>query len=193
MFDRALRTLAHVPRWAILRVNRRQSVAEHSYYVAVYALEIARAIGWKGDLGRLAMVALTHDVDEVVTGDVPSPVKKHGREADPEWLRAMLRNRLSPSSLYWTYDDRDEDERCIAKLADMIESILYLCDERSQGNQNTVHMEGYMWEQLKGFWTTVFVPQFKLDLSRLSTGGLLWASIVDAAGTAARSADPVVA
>lgn len=192
MFDRALRTLAHVPRWAILRVNRRQSVAEHSYYVAVYALEIAEAVNWKGDFGRLASLALMHDAEEVVTSDIPSPVKKNMVDHSSGWVHEKMRERMHPSSVYWRYAANDE-EKAILKLADLVEGALYLADEKSQGNGNTEPMYNYIAELLRYHWHKVFMPMFKLDNGHLAAGGRLWTDIQEAISNAARGHDPVVA
>lgn len=65
-----------VPRWGIISMSRKQSVAEHSYNVAII-------VGWlcavvrMDDADTLMAVqhALMHDADEVYTGDIPSPSK----------------------------------------------------------------------------------------------------------------------
>lgn len=81
--------LSHVPRWAIVRHSRLQSVADHSYRVAIIARELVRRLNWENreglDVSRLVWLALVHDLDESLTGDIPAPAKK---EMDP--LRPYL-------------------------------------------------------------------------------------------------------
>ena len=60
------RDMAHVPRWVIARTHRRQSVAEHSYFVALYARQIAIEIGYD----RLE--------DLLRDGPPPTPVRVQG-------------------------------------------------------------------------------------------------------------------
>lgn len=195
MFDREHRTLACVPRWPILRVNRRQSVAEHSFYVALYAAEIAHAIYWDGSFEQLMLHSLTHDLDEIVTGDINSPTK---RAMDPgmraqlaAWTDKKMRERAQPDSA-WAIADPGEQAKIIVKLADMVEGILYLADERSSGNGNTKPLEMYLWSHLRRFWQDVFVPAFKLDCNRLGVGGILWDKIIDASESAANGHDRLV-
>lgn len=75
--------LSHVRRWAVSRGNRRESVADHSYYVTLYCLMIYRWWTIFGepklniDLGILLSKATLHDIEECYIGDIPYPVK-HG-------------------------------------------------------------------------------------------------------------------
>lgn len=63
-------------RWHIVQTAREQSLAEHSFNVAQIALSVLRAIGpAEGWEGRVALAALDHDIDEVITGDAPTPSK----------------------------------------------------------------------------------------------------------------------
>ncbi len=146
MFESVRRDLAWVPRWGIMRVNRRQSVAEHSYFVTCYGLEIARRIGWpdgyelglhralrcesRGDaLHLLALYLLRHDESEVIEGDIPGPVKKLiSRNTDG--LVPMLARRFGePPALTL-------DMKAIRWTADRIDEAMYLAGEINSGNQS---------------------------------------------------------
>lgn len=67
--------LTYVPRWTIVPMMRHQSVAEHSFRVAL----IAQDLGWRINRPSLslsaAICALSHDAEESVTGDIPSTAK----------------------------------------------------------------------------------------------------------------------
>lgn len=83
--------LSHVPRWGIVRTIRQQSVADHSYRVAFIAMEIADRSGIPVTT-TLIQYALTHDVEESVTGDIPTIVKRRTREwvpivEEPSYIR----------------------------------------------------------------------------------------------------------
>ena len=65
--------LQDVPRWAIVRTNKKQSVAEHTFNVVMIARAIAKEAGVPDT--ELIKYALDHDIDEVITGDIPSPAK----------------------------------------------------------------------------------------------------------------------
>ena len=62
ILDSTNRVLQHVPRWAIIRTLRQQSVAEHSYYVAIYATAIAKLLSMRTqDINWITQYSLTHD------------------------------------------------------------------------------------------------------------------------------------
>lgn len=112
-----LRDLAFVKRWAIVRTIRSQSVAEHSFFVAVYAAKLWEELEGGQAPPDIFMYALTHDYSEIHSGDIPSPYKK--------------RFVNDPSSAV-------EVPAKIAhyvKLADLIEAMLFLIEEEKFGNQ----------------------------------------------------------
>lgn len=75
---RDLLALSHVPRWTTHPVARPQSVAEHSYRVAVIAMHLASRCNLKVPaMYDVVWWALIHDGPEAKTGDVPSPFKVH--------------------------------------------------------------------------------------------------------------------
>lgn len=67
-----------VSRWHTINMSRRQSVAEHSFNVAVLVLKICNDLQFpERDKIRLVGLALLHDIDEVYTGDAPSTSKDY--------------------------------------------------------------------------------------------------------------------
>jgi len=66
--------LGEIERWHIVRMNKPQSVAEHSYFVTLLAMRLATVIGVP--VGKVVHYALLHDAEEAWTGDIPSPVKR---------------------------------------------------------------------------------------------------------------------
>lgn len=152
MFDKDLRNLAYIPRWSLLRHIRQQSVAEHSFYVAIYAGQIAHAMGWPGDRAALLDAALTHDLDELVTADIPGPVKRayrsrmgiDGLSSLGQWMRSEASKRVPDLP-----DDPDRETKFIVALADMIEACVYLEEEKNLGNRNVQDYVVYMHEQTR--------------------------------------------
>lgn len=133
MFESERRDLAWVPRWSIVRCNRRQSVAEHSYFVACYGLEIAKRIGWAVDdpSRRLALVVylLRHDEDETLTGDIPGPIKR----------LCGFHTEAITTPLHDTYGEApfvDDDMKAIRRVADLMDECMYLAGEMNSGNQH---------------------------------------------------------
>ena len=136
MFDRELRDLTFVQRWGILRRSRAQNVPEHSYYVALYAIETARFIEWEGDMARMMHHALAHDIPEVWTGDVPGPSKR--QIVDRQLLFAFEEDRMRcilPTHA-GAYGETDPEIKAIVAFADVLEAVLYLADEFNMGNRS---------------------------------------------------------
>jgi hypothetical protein len=68
--------LDRVKRWGIISMDKAQSVAEHSFNVAVITEIIAYELGMtEPDVNQLVIDAIYHDCDETYTGDIPSPAK----------------------------------------------------------------------------------------------------------------------
>lgn len=67
-----------VKRWHIVRTSTAQSLAEHTFNVMCIVIELSNRLRWaSGPAERLALVgtAMTHDLDEIWSGDIPTPAK----------------------------------------------------------------------------------------------------------------------
>lgn len=125
-----LLALSTVPRWPIVPCLRLQSVAEHSFRVAVIGLEIARRLN-KGVTPSSVVVeyhvmrwALVHDGPEAETSDIPYPVKKVAA------LKAEIAH-LETIVCPWYVDEdlgTNSQERAVVKIADKIEEVLFMRD-----------------------------------------------------------------
>lgn len=154
MFERELRDLIYTPRWNVgfVRTTRQQSVVEHSYYVAIYASEIADVIQWKGDKESLLMYALYHDVDESSSSDLPMPLKKYMKKSlgvgyflVQKWINKVNQWRC-PSTVKWLSPNEEIEE--IVKIADILEACVFLAEEASFGNNNNDEVLAYLYEEL---------------------------------------------
>lgn len=134
-FASDLRDMAYVPRWAIARRNRQQYLAEHSYFVAVYADQIARMIEWKGDFAELLRVALYHDIDETITGDIPGPAKRAAwnKGRAEETFGPLMRDKYG-SDVVDLRSFASGEVRAIVSAADSIDEVAYLYEEVMLGN-----------------------------------------------------------
>lgn len=120
--------LETVPRWAIARTIQQQNVASHSYNVAVITAWLvarhAERKQWKFTSACL-MHALSHDQVEALTGDIAGPTKhlfKTGEKALVE--RHNMPEPVGPSV------------RNVVKVADTLESVIFLRREICMGNSN---------------------------------------------------------
>jgi 5'-deoxynucleotidase YfbR-like HD superfamily hydrolase len=124
--------MSTVKRWQIVDVARPQSVAEHTFNVIAIALRLAQQVVHDNDISgmledeytrKVMMYAFIHDMAEVVTGDIPTPVKSF--LSIGEKLKE-IENRFTYLGVGPTDDDFDDDVVSIVKSADMIEALLYL-------------------------------------------------------------------
>ncbi len=119
-----LLSLSVVPRWAIVGAARYQSVAEHSYRVAVIARSIVLRSGQPSvrDLGAITEWALLHDGAECVTGDLPSIVKRK------LYVKSAIRE-LEGTLCPWYAEVRSKvgtHSLAIVKIADLLEGASFI-------------------------------------------------------------------
>jgi len=104
-----------VTRWHIVRMVRPQSLAEHTFDVVMIARAIAKVAGI--DDYEIIKAALLHDLDEIVTGDIPTPTKARARE-----------NGWELNELYKSVTGREitSDEALVIQLADKLADLYWL-------------------------------------------------------------------
>ena len=102
--------MRYIERWALMRNSVRENIQEHSHQVAVlaHALAVIRNefFGGQVDAGAVAAAALYHDAGEILTGDMPTPIKyfnpeireayRKVEEVADQKLLAMLPPELRP-------------------------------------------------------------------------------------------------
>lgn len=133
--DPKVRILSDVPRWAIVRTVRKQNVAEHSYHVAMITMNIIEAL--KGMMWEISpefeyeclLLALSHDVDESISGDIPATYKRR------------LPRAPTPNASKLPYR--------VVKLADCIEAMAFLMEDQALGNVSTGQVVRDLWNATK--------------------------------------------
>lgn len=184
-----LSKLRWIERWGMKRNAIRENVMEHSFEVAV----VAHALGElhnrdnadKLDLGELVLTALYHDASEVLTGDLPSPIKYHNekiRDAYKEVEHAAEREMLAmlPESLrdsyapYLLYDRINPEIKQLIKAADVIVAYTKCKAETVAGNPEFSKAMRDMEDKLSQMQQPVvrefcaqFLPSFDLTLDEL--------------------------
>lgn len=140
-FPPELRTASIVPRWSIVWTLNKDYVSNHSFFVTMYAVSIARLIEWKGRLDFLMYEALTHDLDETVTGDIVSPVKREivDKARADDYVTQQLDCRMPfifdiYEDLCGDHGEQLDDVTKIVKAADRLDALLFLVVERRLGN-----------------------------------------------------------
>jgi 5'-deoxynucleotidase YfbR-like HD superfamily hydrolase len=151
-----IRGMSHIRRYSSFPVIRPENVAEHSFYAAYTALQIGRDCKSRGfyvDLGRLSIRALSHDIEESMTGDVLRLFKysstnlKHEMDEATKPLMTDFATQLfigDDASIENFYDDwanaKDPAtlEGQIVKLVDYLCCQAYIVEEYHSGNRALV-------------------------------------------------------
>lgn len=139
--------LRYIARWSLMRNTRTENVEEHSYEVAVLAHALAvigrDVYGRALDPEKIAAVALFHDAGEIITGDMPTPIKYFNPEIKRAYgqveavaqdkLLSMLPEELLPAYEPLIYAD-DKSARRYVKAADKLAAWLKCEEELKAGN-----------------------------------------------------------
>ena len=145
-----LSRLRWIKRWGLKRNAHDENVMEHSWEVSVIAHTLAliknRYFEGNLDANAIATAALYHDITEVITGDLPTPIKYHSREINDAYkqiekqaefeLLALLPIKLrSDFELLIRHDKIPEEHVRIIKAADKISAYLKCQAELKAGNK----------------------------------------------------------
>ena len=76
--------MKYIERWALMRNSVKENISEHSLEVAMIAHALGiianEKFGKEIDLGKITLMGLYHDANEIITGDMPTPVKYYDEE-----------------------------------------------------------------------------------------------------------------
>ena len=179
--------MRYIARWALMRNTRTENVEEHSYEVAVLAHALAaigREIYHKDiDPDRVATAALFHDAPEIITGDMPTPIKYYNPELKTAYkqVEAVAQDKLLsmlPPELAIVYEPlvRESDEGVwrYVKAADKLAAYIKCVEEGKAGNTEFRMAAGQTMTALKemdmeelDWFVERFLPAFELTLDEL--------------------------
>ena len=147
-FYALLGRMRYITRWGLMRNSFSESVQEHSHQVAVlaHALALIRRDILQLDApdpDRCAVAALYHDATEIITGDLPTPVKYHNSDIKRAYkqLEHMAGDRLLsmlPPELRDSYaqhiHESDPEVLPFVKSADKLSAYIKCLEEQKAGN-----------------------------------------------------------
>ncbi len=148
-FFAMLSRMKNIHRWALMRNTRAENISEHSHEVAVLAHALAlmtnRHYGGHVDEEKCVLLAVYHDVPEILTGDMPTPVKYYNpaiREAYRQVEESACDKLLDmlPADLRGEYSslirqESDSEEARLVKAADKLSALIKCIEETAQGNR----------------------------------------------------------
>ncbi|HIX01538.1 MAG TPA: HD domain-containing protein [Candidatus Ligilactobacillus excrementigallinarum] len=139
-----LASMNSVHRQSTITTIKSENIAQHSFFVAYYALKIAKVLDLSREIqGEITIEALIHDIAESSSSDVPSNVKYQvpGLKQMLDKAEDFAINKYFPE-IQSEFDHLREHEAngdivgTVIKLADIIALIQFLQTERSLGNQD---------------------------------------------------------
>ena len=180
--------MKYIKRWQLMRSVREENIMEHSEQVAMLAHALAvinnKVFGGNADAGKATLYAVYHECSEVMTGDLPTPIKYfnnsiHGAykqledsacdkllQTLPEEIRGEIAKSVKPDTQCYEYK--------IMKAADRLSAYLKCLEERRSGNTEFIKAEKSIKEDLLSrslpevdYFFANFVPAFLLTLDEL--------------------------
>lgn len=181
--------IKYIHRWALMRNTTYETLSQHSYEVATLAHALAvlgnRRFQKNYNAERAALLGLYHDTPEIITGDMPTPVKYHSGEMREAFAKVeqyagqrllqMLPNDLQPDFLPLLTENETEAElRKLVKAADKLSAYIKCIEERKAGNTEFSEAEKATKKALEAMdcpelsaFMTEFLPAYSLPLDKL--------------------------
>ena len=182
--------MRHIQRWSLMRNSIQENIQEHSHMVAVlaHALGVIRrdVFGLDCDPDACATVALYHDASEILTGDLPTPIKYHDAEITEAYRRvesianeklvAMLPQEMRNAFKPVLMGETAEKYHDIVKAADKRSAYIKCIEERKAGNNEFISAEKQTLNALKAYgmkevdyFLENFMPAFEKTLDELGS------------------------
>lgn len=181
--------MKYIDRWALMRNTEKESLSQHSYEVAVISHALAvisnKRLGTSYDASKAALIGLFHDASEILTGDMPTPVKYYSTEILGAFKRVeevatdKILNML-PEDMQPDYHDilfpLDEDRELwkLVKAADKLSALIKCIEEEKAGNMEFTKAEEATKQSIEKMnceaaeiFIKEFLPSFELTLDQL--------------------------
>ena len=179
--------MRYINRWGLMRNTQPENIQEHSHMVAVLAHALAviqnEKFGGQVDPGAVAVAALYHDASEILTGDMPTPIKYDNptiqsayKEVEAVAERKLL--ELLPPELRGVYKPiltpRDPEILRLVKAADKLSAYIKCVEERKAGNREFLSAEAQTRKRIEDmrlpeadYFLEHFMPAFEKNLDEL--------------------------
>lgn len=182
--------MRYISRWGLMRSSIPENVQEHSHMVAVlaHALGVVRrdVFGEPCDVGTLVCAALYHDAPEILTGDMPTPIKYHSADITNAYqevervasdkLANMLPETLRVEFAPLISGEVEWELKPLLKCADRLSAYIKCVEERKAGNLEFLSAERQTLERIKSmhlkeadYFLENFMPAFEKNLDELGT------------------------
>ena len=183
-----LNRMKYIRRWSLMRSVRDENIMEHSQQVAVIAHALAlianKNFNKNYDVSKIVLLAQYHEVGEVITGDLPTPIKyfnpeiknayKDLEKGASEKLLNMLPETLKEEYREYILPNEETYEYKLVKAADRLAAYLKCVEEVKAGNSEFKKAKTSIGSELKNsklkeveYYLKEFAPAFDLTLDEL--------------------------
>lgn len=179
--------MKNIYRWGLMRNTKNENLSEHSLETAQIAHALAiinnKRLGGSADPAACALAAMYHDTAEIITGDMPTPVKYFNEEIKGAYkqIEENAKQRLSDmlpgdfrEDFEKIYNPGKETERLV-KAADKISALIKCTEELNMGNREFAEAEktiraaiGSLSCEEAEIFLAEFMPSFSLSLDSQS-------------------------
>lgn len=187
VFFAFLNRLKYINRWSLMRNTRNENVMEHTAVTSMFAYAVAvlhnKLDGGSVNPDRVGMIALFHETGEVITGDMPTPIKYFNKDITAAYkeIERESENRLAQTLPAELADEisglfaANAEERLVVRYADKIAAYVKCIEELAQGNREFAEAEKSVKATLAGYNSKAvnyfidnFVDAYGLSLDKLS-------------------------
>lgn len=153
--------MKNIQRWGLMRNTRPENLSEHTLEVAFIAHALAiiknRRFGGNVDQNAVAVAAMFHDTSEIITGDMPTPIKYYNADIKNVYkeIESIAQNRLIgllPEDLrddFVPVYNPDSETARLVKAADKISALIKCIEEKNSGNSEFSSAEKSTLEAIK--------------------------------------------
>ena len=180
--------MKYIKRWSLMRSTREETIMEHTQQVTVLSHALAliknKMFGGNLNIEKVLLYATYHETGEVITGDLPTPIKYF----NPEILNAykslesmaetrlleMLPNEIKEDMCSAVLHDESSEEYKLVKTADKLSAYIKCIEELKVGNGEFKKAEKTLFKDLKkidspelNYFMENMLPAYKLTLDEL--------------------------
>ena len=188
-FGAMMSRMKYIDRWALMRNSTKENISEHSLEVAMIAhlLAVIGRVRFGKDLDadKAALIGIYHDSTEIITGDMPTPIKYYSDEMrdtfkEIEDLAAIQLLAMLPDDIREEYEElffaQEQDAYLwkLVKAADKISALIKCVEEEKAGNTEFVNakkmtrksIDAMGLEEVEVFFEEFF-PAYRMTLDEL--------------------------
>ena len=182
--------MKYIKRWQLMRSTRDENIMEHSQEVSLIAHALVTihndVFGGNADVLKTVLYAMYHETAEVMTGDLPTPIKYYNKSIHGaykelekracEKMVGMLPEEMQGSLSPYLLADEDSVEYTLVKAADKLSAYIKCLEELRSGNNEFAKAKKTIEEDLKSrnmpeveYFFKHFIKSFSLTLDELES------------------------